>query len=76
MTRKLRLPPGCKNVTAKELSTVFALIGATAVVRALKRPERLEDLTEEERDIVLAVLAQHPKLTVDKAIEALREAGM
>jgi hypothetical protein len=38
--------------------------------------ETLKDLTEEERELVLAVIEHHPKLTIEEAIEALREAGM
>jgi hypothetical protein len=41
-----------------------------------REPERLEDLTDDERELVLAVIQHHPKLTVAEAIEALREAGM
>jgi hypothetical protein len=33
-------------------------------------------LTEEEARIVEDVMAQHPELTREEAIEALREAGM
>jgi hypothetical protein len=36
----------------------------------------LEALSPRERDLVQRVMAQHPKLTLEEALEALQEAGM
>jgi hypothetical protein len=36
----------------------------------------LANLSEEQRDLVARVKAQHPKLTTEEALQALREAGM
>jgi len=36
----------------------------------------LKDLKPRERQLVLAVVAQHPGLTIEEALEALRLAGM
>jgi hypothetical protein len=41
-----------------------------------RKPGTLENLSGHERELVLAVIEHHPKLTVEEAIEALREAGM
>jgi hypothetical protein len=54
------------------------------VVMAEKAKEGLKDqdarllaqLSEEQRDLVARVKAQHPKLTTEQAVKALREAGM
>jgi FixJ family two-component response regulator len=36
----------------------------------------LQSLSPRERDLVQRVMAQHPKLTLEEALEALKEAGM
>jgi hypothetical protein len=36
----------------------------------------LGSLSPRERDLVRRVMAQHPKLTIEEALEALKEAGM
>jgi hypothetical protein len=38
--------------------------------------KRLESLSSKERDLLQRVMAQHPKLTLDEALQALKEAGM